>query len=123
MWIKNGWRLEFISALPWPVAMDKVKNFKHGNFSDWRLPTIEEWNSLIDSNNQNPALIEPNPFENIISHMPYWSKTEYTYDGNKTGNNQYSSYSYIVTLWSGITNHQNKSKRAFILPVRSIVTQ
>jgi len=122
MWVKNGWRLEFISALPWFEAINKVKNFKHGNFSDWRLPTIEEWNSLIDSNNQNPALIEPNPFENLISHMPYWSKTEFTYDKNHICNDQCSFDSYIVTLWSGITYHQKKSKRALILPVRSIVT-
>jgi hypothetical protein len=123
MWIKNGWRLEFISALPWFEAMDKVKNFKHGNFSDWRLPTVEEWNSLIDTNHQNPALIEPNPFENIISHMPYWSKTEFTYDKDHTCNTQCTFDSYIVTLWSGITYHQNKSKVGFIMPVRSIVTQ
>jgi len=122
MWIKNGWRLEFIAALPWFEAVDKVKNFKHGNFSDWRLPTIEEWNSLIDTNNQNPALVEPNPFVNIISHIPYWSKTEFTYDKNHICNDQCSFDSYIVTLWSGITYHQKKSKRALILPVRSIVT-
>ena len=123
MWIKNGWRLEFISALSWFEAMDKVKNFKHGNFSDWRLPTIEEWNSLIDTSYQNPALIEPNPFENIISHMPYWSKTEFAYDKDHTCNTQCPFDSYIVTLWSGITYHQNKSKVGFIMPVRSIVTQ
>jgi len=121
MWIKNGWRLEFISALPWFEAMDKVKNFKHGNFSDWRLPTIEEWNSLIDPGNQNPALVEPNPFVNIISHIPYWSKTEFKYDKNHICIDKCSLDSYIVTLWSGITYHQKKSKRAFILPVRSIV--
>jgi hypothetical protein len=123
MWIKNGWRLEFFSALSWFEAMDKVKNFKHGNFSDWRLPAIEEWNSLIDTNYQNPAMIEPNPFENIISHMPYWSKTEFTYDKDHTCDTQCPSDSYIVTLWSGITYHQNKSKMGFIMPVRSIVTQ
>jgi len=123
MWIKNGWRLEFIAALPWFEAVDKVKNFKHGHFSDWRLPTIEEWNSLIDKSNQNPALVEPNPFVNIISHMPYWSKTEYTYDKSHICNDQCSLDSYIVRLWSGITYHQKKSNRAFIFPVRSIVTQ
>ena len=120
MWIKNGWRLDFISASTWPEAMNKVKNFRHGNFSDWRLPTIEEWNSLIDTNNQNPALIEPNPFENLISHMPYWSITEYNYGGNHGRNGQSSSYSYIVSLWSGITHYQKKSERAFIFPVRRI---
>jgi hypothetical protein len=122
MWIKNGWRMEFISALTWFEAMEKVKKFKHGNFKDWRLPTVEEWNSLIDTNNKNPALIEPNPFENIISHMPYWSKTEFAYDKNHISNDQSAHDSYIVTLWSGRTYHQKKTKRAFVLPVRLIET-
>lgn len=123
MWIKNGWRLEFISALPWFEALDKVRSFKYRNYTDWRLPTIEEWNSLIDTNKQNPALVEPNPFENIISHMPYWSKTEFTYDKNHICDENCTFDSYIVLLWSGTTYHQKKSNRAFILPVRSITTQ
>jgi len=70
MWIKNGWRIEFLSADTWPDAIDKCKRFSHGNYTDWHLPTLEEWNSLIDENYQNPALVEPSPFVNMIrSHL------------------------------------------------------
>lgn len=123
MWIKNGWPGGFISAVPWIEAMNKVNNFRHGNFSDWRLPTIEEWNSLIDANNQNPALIEPNPFKNLNSHIPYWSKTEYAYDLNHIRNDQGAFHSYVVTLWSGTIHHLRKNENALVLPVRSIVIQ
>jgi len=122
MWIKNGWRLEFISALSWFEAVDKCKKFKHGKFSDWRLPTIEEWHSLIDTRNQNPALVEPNPFVNVISHMPYWSKSEFTYSKGHTCNKECPFDSYIVMLWSGNIYHQNKNKMGFILPVRTVAT-
>lgn len=120
MWIKNGWRLEFISALPWFEALDKCKNFTDGKYTDWRLPTIEEWSTLIDITNQNPALVEPNPFVNIISHMPYWSNSEFTYGQNHTCTTRCPFDSYTVMLWSGRIAHQKKSKRAFIMPVRTI---
>lgn len=123
MWIKNGWKLEFIAAIPWFDAIEKVKNFQHGNYTDWRLPTVEEWSSLIDTNYQNPALIEPNPFENIISHMPYWSQSEFTYSRDHTCNIHCPFDSYTVMLYSGDIGHQKKSDRAFVLPVRTIVSQ
>jgi len=120
MWIKNGWRLDFVAAVPWWDAVKKSKDLKVGGFDDWRLPTIEEWTSLIDTANQNPALVEPNPFVNIISHMPYWSQTEFTYGKDHTCNHQCPFESYTVMLYSGKIQHQNKSDRAFIMPVRSL---
>lgn len=110
MWIKNGWRLNFIAAETWQDAVDKCNRFRHGNYTDWRLPTIEEWRTLIDTGNQNPAIVEPNPFENIIGHMPYWSQSDFSF-GPK---------SYVVIMYSGSIKQQNKKEKAFILPVRSL---
>ena len=118
MWPKNGWRLDLLSALPWDEAKQRIAGFRLAGHSDWRLPTIAEWLSLIDEENQNPALVEPNPFVNIISHMPYWSATEYTYhrDGGRGDPLEY----YTVMLYTGSVNHQKKSEIAFMLPVRSV---
>lgn len=113
MWIKNGWRLDFFSAVKWQDAVKKCEKFKYAGHSDWRLPTIKEWDSILDRKKEYPALVEPNPFENIIVHMPYWSQTEYKSMGN-------SSRVYTVMLYYGRIGHQNTAKRAFILPVRSI---
>ena len=111
MWIKNGWRLDFVSAVTWRDAITKCDNFRLGGHTDWSLPTKKEWDSLIDPSKQCPALVEPNPFENIIVHMPYWSKTELA---------KSPVQAYTVMLYSGNINHQNKNDMAFILPVRSI---
>ena len=120
MWIKNGWRLDFVSAVTWWDAIKKCDKFRHGGYSNWRLPTIEEWRSLIDVNHQSPALVEPNPFVNVISHMPYWSITEFTYNKNHTCEKECPFHSYTVMLYSGDILHQKKSEVAFILPVRNL---
>lgn len=120
MWLQNGWKFDFVTAVPWFDAMEKLKNFRHGNYTDWRLPTNAEWQSLIDPRNRNPALVEPNPFVNIISHMPYWSQSEYNYGQRHICDQLCTIDSYIVMLYSGQFSHQDKRELAFILPVRSV---
>ena len=120
MWIKNGWRIDFLSAVTWHAAVTKCANFAGGKYTDWRLPTVKEWKSLVDRSVSSPALVEPNPFENIISHMPYWSKTEYAYGEKHTTGSSSARDSYIVMLYSGRFNHQKKTERAFIWPVRTL---
>ena len=80
-------------------------------WKDWRLPKIEEWKTVIDPGRQCPALVEPNPFENIIVHMPYWSRSEME---------KYPAHAYTVMLYRGTVNHQRKNNRAFIMPVRNV---
>jgi hypothetical protein len=120
MWVKNGWRLDSLSATTWFDAVKKCRNLKYGYYSDWRLPTIEEWRSILDTNNQFPALVEPNPFVNIITHLPYWSSTEFIYSKNYTCRQICPLDTYTVILYSGSINHQKKTENAFILPVRTI---
>lgn len=120
MWIKNGWRLDFFSAATWAEANKKCEKFKLGGYGNWRLPTKEEWRSIIDDDKKNPALVEPNPFVNIIGHMPYWTQTEFTYSREHTKSKKGPLDTYTVLLYSGTINHQKKSQRAFVLPVRSL---
>ncbi|HJX33944.1 MAG TPA: DUF1566 domain-containing protein [Desulfatiglandales bacterium] len=118
MWIKNGWRVDFFSAVKWVEAIKKCERFSYGGYTDWRLPTIKEWKSLLDKNNEYPALVEPNPFENIIVHMPYWSRTEYI--SSRSVSMEGANRAYTVMLYYGQISHQSTKKLAFILPVRSL---
>ena len=105
--------------MDWASAVAWAEQLSHCGYNDWRLPSLEEWHSLIDTRNQNPALIDPNPFSNIIGHMPYWTRTEYIYGQNYTCIKQCSHKTYVVMLYSGTIHHQKKTELAFILPVRS----
>jgi hypothetical protein len=104
----------------WEEARKKCETFKHGGYENWRLPTTHEWKSVLDPNREYPALVEPNPFENIIVHMPYWSQTEYIYPSETTSSTKTSPRAYTVMLYYGRMNHQSKHRRAFVMPVRSL---
>ena len=111
MWIKNGWRIDLFSAVSWEEAIEKCRQFKAAGYDDWALPTREQWQSLMDDSIQAPAIEEPNPFKNIIIHMPYWAKD---------GPIRLLSRRYTALLYSGTIHHQQKNEMAFILPVREI---
>lgn len=119
MWIRNGWRLDLFAAAAWLEAVGKCKAFSHAGYTDWRRPTTEEWRSLIDTRSQSPALVAPNPFKNMIVHMPYWSSNEFIYDSRYALVSVSPVHAYTVTLYYGQFSPLRKSDRAFILPVRS----
>ena len=120
MWVRNGWRLDLFAAATWLEAVRRCEAFSQAGYTDWHLPTIEEWQSLIDTHRLSPALVEPNPFKNMIVHMPYWSQSEYIYDRRYPLTTVSPVHAYTVTLYYGNVSHLRKSDRAFILPVRSL---
>jgi hypothetical protein len=119
MWTRNGWRLEFLGSATWQEAGKKCETFGLGNHSGWRLPSLEEWKTLIDTSKECPALVEPNPFNNVIVHMPYWSRTEYV-RGRENTCMGVCPKAYTVNLYYGTIQNRNKHDRAFILPVRNL---
>ena len=111
MWNQNGWPRDFFSAVTWENAIEKCRQFRAGGYSDWTLPTRGQWQSLLDTKWQAPAIVEPNPFRNIIIHMPYWAKD---------GPLRLFSRRYTTLLYTGHINHQPKTEMAFVWPVRVI---
>jgi len=111
MWIQNGWPRDSFSAVTWEAAIEKCNRFRVGGYSDWSLPTKAQWQSLLDDRLQAPAIVDPNPFHNVIIHMPYWAKD---------GPIRLLSRRYITLLYSGRIKHQQKTEMAFIWPVREI---
>ncbi len=65
----------------WDEAFEIIKELnrkKFGGFSDWRLPNINELESLVDAEYHSPALPFNHPFEDVKEF--YWSSTTSFYD-------------------------------------------
>jgi hypothetical protein len=57
----------------WQDAMDYSLDVTLGNRKGWRLPAIQELQSLVDPSQSNPALPSGHPFTSVQSY--YWSST------------------------------------------------
>lgn len=65
----------------WREAFSVIADLNGRNFegfSDWRLPNINELESLMDAEYHSPALPSDHPFENVKEF--YWSSTTSYYD-------------------------------------------
>ncbi len=65
----------------WPEAFKIVRELNSkelGGFSDWRLPNINELESLVDCSKHSPAVPEDSCFKNVREF--YWSSTTSIYD-------------------------------------------
>jgi hypothetical protein len=123
MWRKSTPSPVVSPAVTWNEALAKCEELNLGGYRDWRLPTVEEWATIIDANNQFPALVEPNPFENVIVNAPYWSSTEYVFGPDYTCDAVGRPLkANVALLYLGYFGQQNKDKKAFVWPVRSKVT-
>ena len=79
-----------------------------GGRKGWRLPTVEELASLVDTTNTNPVLPTGHPFSNVQSFL-YWSST--------TGANV-TDYAWHVGLGSGFVDGNPKVYDLYVWCVR-----
>jgi hypothetical protein len=92
----------------WEQALLYCYNKEVGGRKGWRLPTIEELASLVDTTQSNPALPSGHPFVNVQSGL-YWSSTEYA--GNLL-------FAWYVDMGGGIVYGRQKSYAYYVWPVR-----
>lgn len=57
----------------WARALALARGHRAGGLDNWRLPTINELESLVDASQHTPALPEGHPFVNTADG--YWSST------------------------------------------------
>ena len=93
----------------WKEAQELCKTLTIGDYSDWRLPTIKELQTLLDYGNYSPALPCKHPFLNVQSNL-YWSSSSYVL---------YTDYAWNVIMNAGYVNHYNKSNHYYVWPVRA----
>lgn len=92
----------------WTFACTYCYQRQVGGRKGWRLPTIEELASLVDTSQSNPALPEGHPFTNVQSN-DYWSSTT---------NARYSSYAWFVYFGSGNVYSSGKGYDYYVWCVR-----
>jgi len=86
IWMKNAECFGGWGALAWSIALEKIvdlndgtedwcPDYVSGTFNDWRLPTINELESLIDYGRSNPSLPADALFLNFPGNYFYSSST------------------------------------------------
>ena len=107
-----------------PTALSDANQLANGacGLSDgstagqWRLPNLNELESLIDVSTANPAVSLGNPFTNLSNSL-YWTSTSYF--GGENG----SPYSWVIRLSDGryindITDNTKISATNFVWAVK-----
>ena len=109
MWHQSGARnlMSLQKAKKWVRSLNSRG---YAGYDDWRLPTLEEAASLLESSEKNGRYIDP-----VFSKMQEWiwtgDKLE-DEDGSETAWRVYFSYGSVN--WDGIIN------RSDVRPVRSV---
>lgn len=93
----------------WPESLAAVKEFAEEYGDAWRLPTINELESLVDVSRYSPALPREHPF--TAGTNGYWSSTTSGYE---------KDWSYVLYMDKGAVGVGYKTKKEFYLwPVSS----
>lgn len=111
-WSKNG--NPSLRTLTWQQALDYIKGLNNQNwlgYSDWRLPNINELQSLINRQQGDVATwLNSQGFSNATPALNYWSSSTYT-------RNTASAWS--VGMDAGVVVDDYKAGNGYVWPVRS----
>jgi len=92
----------------WQGAIDRCEALTLGGQSDWRLPNINELDSLVDDSKVNPSI--DTVFLYTVASSRYWSSTT---------NANYSSPAWVVYFNLGNQGNDNKDNKGYVRCVRA----
>ena len=92
----------------WDQAKAYCENLALGGQSDWRLPTRNELQSIVNYNAYNPAAFTAFFPDTVASD--YWSSTTYAYG---------TDYAWIVSFGFGSVNGFSKTNGYYVRAVRA----
>lgn len=119
MWTRDGNIAG--KEMTWDDAVKFIENLngqKYGGYNDWRLPSIEELETLVNFAKGQGYTEEINQYFNKIGFKNmqagagyYWSSTTYTAYG--------TGFAWIVHMWNGNVRDFIRTANYYVLPVRA----
>jgi hypothetical protein len=105
MWVKNP----DSTARLWQAAIDYAKTLNLCGFTDWRVPSIIELESMVNAAQSNSATwLNTQGFSNVQSYY-YWSSTASAFS---------TGYAWYVGMGDGDVGYDYKSVNFYVWPVR-----
>jgi len=91
----------------WTQAINYCENMVLGSYDDWRLPNINELNSIVDDTKYNPNM---SPVFKSFASDSYWSSTTYA---------DASNYAWVVYFYYGAQGNYPKDASNYVRCVRA----
>jgi hypothetical protein len=112
--VNTGIGLTWANALTWTnnlVGNNTACNLNDGSTAgQWRLPSVNELESLVDISTSNPALPAGHLFGTSVQSPYYWSGS--TYSSNTT-------VAWTVSMYDGNVSNVSKTYNLYVWPVRA----
>jgi|GEM_PF-699443 len=112
MWQKST--TSNITSYTWDQAITYCENLTLGGYSDWRLPTIKELSTLVDSSRVSPA-INTTYFPDTQQLTSFWSSTP------GAGYTGAESFAWGVYFGGGIVDSGDKTGKLYVRAVRGVL--
>ncbi|WP_415238673.1 DUF1566 domain-containing protein [Seleniivibrio woodruffii] len=93
------------SSMQWETAIATCEDLSLGGYDDWRLPTIEEIESIIDYGHYDPAI---DPIFVRTASNTYWSHTAHVN----------SFYAWRINFKNGFSSKDGKNGNNYVMCVR-----
>jgi hypothetical protein len=106
MWAKDA---STAGTKSWAAALTYCNELAIGGYSDWRLPNVREFHSLMDYGKSVAPLLPADHLFTNVANDYYWSSTT---------NAVYTDNAWDVSLGLGYVSHDVKSRPRYVWPVR-----
>jgi hypothetical protein len=110
MWIRNP----DATARTWQQALDFANSLEGCGAADWRLPNVNELESLVNLDVANQAIFLNGQGFSGVQANSYWSSSIFTGPGGGS-----APLAWVVTMAGGGLGPIPGSGSGFVLPVRA----